>query len=73
MKMSEFKTKRFKVYVGGEVERTTNWKGVERLLELWSDFPRYDAKERKSIRAEWLRRKYVYIDANITAKPIGVA
>jgi hypothetical protein len=69
MKISELKQRRFKVWVGGEVERTTNWKGVEKLLNNWSDYPMHDAGTRASIRAGW-RSGIVYIDANITAQAI---
>ena len=71
MLVSEMKAKRFKVYVGGEVERTTNWKGVEKLMGNWSDVPAYSPAEKASFLKESARKGYVYIDANITAKVIG--
>lgn len=68
MKISELKRKRFKIFVCGEIERTCNFEGVKKLLEKWSDYPRYSSKEKKSFwqRSSWLG--VVYIDANITAQ-----
>lgn len=68
--VTELKSKRFKVFVGGEVERTTNWKGIESLLENWSDFPQYTAGERKAFMAKSARDAGVYIDANIYCKAV---
>lgn len=69
--VSELKSKRFKVYVGGEIERTTNFSGVQKLLVDWSDFPQYTANERKAFMAKSARDGGVYIDANIYCKAIG--
>ena len=63
--VKELKASRFKVWVGGEVERSTNWKGVQKLLADWSDFPQYTANERKAFMAKAVRDGGVYIDANI--------
>jgi len=71
MKVSELKEKRFKVYVGGEVERTTNWKGVEKLMQDLSDVPAYSPAEKAEFLKSSARKGYVYIDADITAKVIG--
>lgn len=68
--IQELKRKRFKVFVCGEVERTTNWNGIERLLANWSDFPQYNARERKTFMARSARHNSVYVDANIYCKAI---
>lgn len=64
--MEKLKDRRFKVWVGGEIERTTNWKGVLKLLRDWSDWPLYTASERLRSMNEWRNQRYVYVDANIT-------
>src|SRR5262245_8935650 len=71
MELKRFKTERFRVIVNGEVERTTNWKGVEKLLQDFSDVPRYTAAERAAFFKRSARRGYVYVDADITAQAIG--
>ena len=69
--IAELKSKRFRVYVFGEVERTTNWRGVQKLLWGWSNYDRYTAEERKSFLASAKRTGIVYIDANISCKAIN--
>lgn len=59
--------KRFKVIVGGEVERTCNFLGVLGLLYRFSDFFDYTPAEQNSTVKEWLKTRRVYVDANITA------
>lgn len=68
MTIKELKSKRFNVWVGGEIERTTNWNGVKALLTNYSDFPQYTAGERKAFMAKSARNAGVYIDANIYCK-----
>lgn len=71
MSITELKSKRFKVFVGGEVERTTNWKGVLKLLNNWSDYPHYTQNECEAFMIRSARNNGVYIDVNIYCKAIG--
>ena len=59
--------KRFKVIVGGELERTCNFNGLLGLLHRFSDFFDYTPAEQNSAIKEWVKTRRVYVDANITA------
>lgn len=65
--MNKLLGKRFKVWVGGEVERTTNFLGLLGLLHRFSDFFEYTPAEQRATVKEWLNSRRVYVDVNITA------
>lgn len=60
--------KRFRVYVGGELERTTNFNGVYKLIALYTDFFEWNSQEQIAYWKEALKTKQLYIDTNITIK-----
>lgn len=60
--------KKFDVYIGGEVESTTNFLGFMRLLADYSDFFLHGKVTQKDYLEELLADGVGYIDANITVK-----
>lgn len=65
--MDKLIKKRFKVWVGGEVERTCNFLGLLQLLKNYSDFFEYTQTEMRFEIQKWVKERRVYVDANITA------
>jgi len=61
-------SKRYKVMVGGELERTTDGLGLMLLLHKYSDFGSYTAKEKATYLKESLENGWFYIDDNIVVK-----
>lgn len=59
---------KYKVYVGGEKERTTDVLGLLQLLADYSDFFQYTKKEKTKYLKDSIKEKTFYIDANITCK-----
>ncbi len=59
--------KRFKIVVGGEVERSCNFLGLLGVLHRFSDFFSYTPAEQRTAVNEWLSSRRIYVDANITA------
>ena len=57
--------KNFLVFVSGELERQTNFLGLLKLLNNYSDFFQYSEKEQDESISEWIKEKEIYIDANI--------
>ncbi len=58
--------KRFRVIVGGELERTTNFDGLLTLLHRFSDYFDFTPAERRQYWKKTFESKRAYIDANIT-------
>lgn len=60
--------RKYKVYVVGEYERTTNFIGLMQLLHQYSDFFSGDRFEQVRDIKQWIKDGSIYIDANITLK-----
>lgn len=57
--------------VNGELERTTDFLGLLKLLHGYSDFHQYTKKEQRDFIKQSIKNGNVYIDANITCKIIN--
>jgi len=57
--------KDFKVYVGGEYERRTNFLGMMNLLAHRSDFFRFHSSQQQSFIKKCIKEKSIYVDADI--------
>ena len=61
-------TKRFSVYEGGGFFSFCDFLHILKLLATYSDFFSYTPKEQRQAIKKWLKKKYIYIDANICVK-----
>lgn len=61
---------RFKVFVGSEYERTTNFWGLAQLLADYADFGKYTTAEKNKYLSDLTKNGTARIDANISVKLI---